>query len=140
MSDDTQNLTSIATNETEPTADRTPVPILLIGLFALIAFWGMTYLDRHGGGFDATVYAPYQSAEAEEVERPFVAMDMKKVGGRIFQQNCVACHQASGLGLPGQFPPLGRFRMGERQIAEPHYSRGIEWVGWPDHGQRSVIR
>ncbi|MBL0173192.1 MAG: cytochrome c [Gemmatimonadaceae bacterium] len=27
-------------------------------------------------------------------------------GARIYAATCVACHQASGLGLPGQFPPL----------------------------------
>jgi len=27
-------------------------------------------------------------------------------GARIYRATCIACHQASGLGLPGQFPPL----------------------------------
>jgi mono/diheme cytochrome c family protein len=27
-------------------------------------------------------------------------------GAQIFAAKCVACHQASGLGLPGAFPPL----------------------------------
>jgi nitrite reductase (NO-forming) len=27
-------------------------------------------------------------------------------GRRVFQQNCAACHQAAGQGLPGVFPPL----------------------------------
>ena len=27
-------------------------------------------------------------------------------GKQLFQVHCVACHQASGLGLPGVFPPL----------------------------------
>lgn len=27
-------------------------------------------------------------------------------GGKKVYNNCIACHQASGLGLPGQFPPL----------------------------------
>jgi mono/diheme cytochrome c family protein len=28
------------------------------------------------------------------------------LGARIYNQNCVACHQSSGLGLPGVYPPL----------------------------------
>src|SRR5258708_9652559 len=27
-------------------------------------------------------------------------------GGQLFAAKCVACHQATGLGLPGVFPPL----------------------------------
>lgn len=27
-------------------------------------------------------------------------------GARIYAQTCAACHQASGLGVPGAFPPL----------------------------------
>jgi mono/diheme cytochrome c family protein len=27
-------------------------------------------------------------------------------GGKLFQVNCSACHQANGRGVPGQFPPL----------------------------------
>jgi nitrite reductase (NO-forming) len=29
-------------------------------------------------------------------------------GQRIFKQNCAACHQLSGLGIPGAFPPLAK--------------------------------
>ena len=29
-------------------------------------------------------------------------------GAAIFQQQCSACHQPNGQGLPGQFPPLAR--------------------------------
>lgn len=27
-------------------------------------------------------------------------------GARIYAATCIACHQATGLGIPGQFPPL----------------------------------
>jgi mono/diheme cytochrome c family protein len=29
-------------------------------------------------------------------------------GKKIFNQTCVACHQATGLGIPGAFPPLAK--------------------------------
>ena len=29
-------------------------------------------------------------------------------GERVFAQNCAACHQVDGLGIPGAFPPLAR--------------------------------
>lgn len=28
------------------------------------------------------------------------------MGGAIFSQNCAACHQPDGKGIPGAFPPL----------------------------------
>jgi mono/diheme cytochrome c family protein len=97
---------SIAADEAEPKAGSLPAPILLIGLFALIAFWGLTYLENHAGGFDASVYMPYESADAETIERPAVVVDPKVLGQRIFMANCSVCHQGTGLGQPGTFPPL----------------------------------
>ncbi|WP_221033226.1 c-type cytochrome [Actomonas aquatica] len=32
--------------------------------------------------------------------------DSADLGASVFAQNCAACHQASGQGLPGAFPPL----------------------------------
>lgn len=31
---------------------------------------------------------------------------MVEAGGKLFEQNCMACHMATGLGVPGAFPPL----------------------------------
>ncbi|CAN5396092.1 cytochrome c [soil metagenome] len=38
-------------------------------------------------------------------------------GASLFAQNCVACHQAKGQGIPGAFPALSRnaFVMGDPQ-------------------------
>jgi mono/diheme cytochrome c family protein len=33
-------------------------------------------------------------------------VDPFKVGQKIFTANCAVCHQPTGLGTPGQFPPL----------------------------------
>lgn len=38
----------------------------------------------------------------EPIQAPVVENDPEK----IFQSTCAACHQATGQGLPGQFPPL----------------------------------
>lgn len=32
--------------------------------------------------------------------------ELKTQGEKVFAQNCVACHQANGMGIPGTFPPL----------------------------------
>ncbi len=33
---------------------------------------------------------------------------MAELGKSYFSQNCAACHQANGAGLPGAFPPLAK--------------------------------
>ncbi len=38
-------------------------------------------------------------------------------GAQIFQQNCAACHQANGAGVPGAFPPLA----GNPHASDPAY-------------------
>ncbi len=37
---------------------------------------------------------------------PPVAHAQAADGAKIYKATCIACHQASGLGVPGQFPPL----------------------------------
>src|SRR3989442_12956466 len=37
---------------------------------AVLAFWGMGFLDRHGGGFNPLVYKPYESIEELGRDQP----------------------------------------------------------------------
>ena len=47
------------------------------------------------------------------------------IGKRVFTQNCIVCHQQTGLGVPGQFPPLA----------------GSEWVLSQDwHGDNHIVK
>jgi mono/diheme cytochrome c family protein len=47
------------------------------------------------------------------------------IGKRLFTQNCAVCHQQTGLGVAGQFPPLA----------------GSEWVLSQDwHGDNHIVR
>ncbi|MBI2619592.1 MAG: cytochrome c [Ignavibacteriales bacterium] len=59
------------------------------------------YLGRYGGSW---------STVAHEVEQPSVATagPIKKEikGDQIYIGVCQTCHQATGLGIPGQYPPL----------------------------------
>jgi len=95
--------------EAEPASGTAPAPVWLFVLVTVLAFWGMGFLDRHGGGFQSGVYAPYQSRKELEDEWP------KSEGGKVLalgrfvyeeKAKCTACHQPTGLGTPGQFPPL----------------------------------
>lgn len=109
MTHEPQNAPPGALDDAEPHAERVNAPITLIVLFALLVFWGMLYLDNHGGGFSPKVYQPYESltllANAQPVESP--EKQLPKDGERIFNNNCAACHQVTGVGSPANgCPPL----------------------------------
>jgi len=103
---------SPAPQEPEPTTGSAPAPVWLFVLVALLAFWGMGFLDSHGGGFDARVYAPYNSAKELEDEWPKSGSGAAFARGELVYREvakCILCHQPTGLGSPGQqYPPLAK--------------------------------
>lgn len=90
---------------------------LFIGYSAIIllVLLGVIYLSRYAGGFDSKVYLE-RSEIGEELaamgggsgvgDAVEAALDPVAEGERIYQTNCMACHQVTGQGLPGSFPPL----------------------------------
>ena len=96
------------TLETEPTAGSTQTPVWLFILIAVLAFWGMGFLERHGGGFHPKVYEPNRSyAEVKGMQPVSREGEIFAKGEKLFQSaGCVLCHQATGLGNPSLAPPL----------------------------------
>src|SRR5437016_4261024 len=92
--------------EGEPTAGLATVPIWLIVLLGVLVYWGQLHLDKFGGGFDPRVYGTFASLKEVQNANPDVGMDMVAKGREIYSTSCSPCHQFSGQGLPGQFPPL----------------------------------
>ena len=87
------------------------VPGWLIALFCVLLFWAGGYLGAFSGGFKNDVFndetgnftsgGAGKSAEAAAVEKTPV-----ELGKIVYVGNCQSCHQASGLGVAGQYPPL----------------------------------
>ncbi len=98
MSLDSQKSLPRTKEEAEPIADRTTVPILLIGLFAVLLFLGLVYLNEHGGGFNAEVYEPYASFDELKAGQPKTQGGEAIVRGKLVYQTCAQCHQPNGLG------------------------------------------
>ena len=92
--------------ETEPTAERTPSPVWLIVLSGILLYWAQLYLDNYAGGFNPQVYEPYRSYKQVADANPKSGDAELIAAGENLYVNCAACHQANGLGAPGQFPPL----------------------------------
>lgn len=90
----------------EPGFHTAPVPVLLFVVATVLAYWGMNYLNTNAGGFNRYVYGPYSSYELVSDVQPGSGDDPIKRGEGIYSSLCLPCHQGSGLGAPGQFPPL----------------------------------
>ena len=51
------------------------------------------------------------AAAADDPNKVWSLADLKARGEKVYAQNCVACHQANGKGLPGAFPALDGSRI-----------------------------
>jgi mono/diheme cytochrome c family protein len=93
--------------ESEPAAGLAPSPIWLIALLTVLLYAGLVYLNSQAGGFQAEVYQPYASVEDVSAAWPPPAGGEAALRGqKLFTLYCAVCHQATGMGTPGQFPPL----------------------------------
>jgi mono/diheme cytochrome c family protein len=91
----------------EDTSAKDPaVPIWLIIVCFLLAFWGAVYFDEHGGWFDAQVYTPYANAENLKGYQVSGGPNPFEQGRQIYGRTCFTCHGPNGTGAPGTFPSL----------------------------------
>lgn len=96
---------AIMREKDEPTDGYEPIPITWLALVIALAMWGGWYLGSYNysfrlGALDGAV----EVATGAETQAPKV-VDPMVLGKRVFN-NCMACHQAGGTGIAGQFPPL----------------------------------
>jgi mono/diheme cytochrome c family protein len=82
-----------------------PLLLLFFGS-ALIMFCG-TYIGRHAGRFDASVFNENTGPRAPGAAVASAPVDPVVLGKKLFNDAaCNTCHQATGLGTPGAIPPL----------------------------------
>jgi len=106
---------AIAREHAEPSADVTPIPTWLSILCATVICWAGAYVGIFHGGFSSKVFNEYESSPMA-----FFPLPQKSVAGsgagaeltplalgeKVYKEVCQACHQPTGLGQAGQFPPL----------------------------------
>jgi len=85
----------------DPTEGERPVPPLLLAAVIGLVLWGIGYIYITQTN-DAAAFGDHRTLST--LEGP--AAGAKVDGAQIYQAQCVACHQATGLGLAGVFPPL----------------------------------
>jgi len=104
----------------DPHEERNPIPWPLLILVALLVGFGVVYIaysriDTPSAWGDGRSRADLEG----EVKTAGAAVD----GGALYASLCAACHQPTGLGLPGVFPPLA----------------GSEWVAGKDTTAAAIV-
>ncbi|MEO9148234.1 MAG: cytochrome c [Burkholderiaceae bacterium] len=87
----------------EPEEVRRPMPWIVGAATAGMVLYGAIYILT-ASPFGNPGYGDRRSLA--ELRGAAPAAGGKADGKQIFTANCVACHQATGKGLPGVFPPL----------------------------------
>jgi len=87
------------------------VPGWLIAIFCVLLFWSGGYLGAFSGGFKNDVFndetGNFTSGKSGKTdEGPIVEKTPIELGKIVYVGNCQSCHQATGLGVAGQYPPL----------------------------------
>lgn len=80
----------------DPEEGRGPLPALLLVLLGAMAAWGFFYVKT-----DARDLGVGGDRRSEQAPPPAGAD-----GEAIYQTRCASCHQATGAGVAGTFPPL----------------------------------
>ncbi len=93
----------------EPQEMPRGMPVLVAVLLGAIGAWGATYFWYEAGDLDDLVLGDGRTVFERQADGPggtaaAAAEDVD--GARVFAAICAACHQSTGLGLAGAFPPL----------------------------------
>lgn len=80
------------------------LPLTLLFVFSGLIFFGGIYLNHYSGRYDSSVFDEngHPAGGAEVVAK----VDPLVLGKKNYDLVCVTCHQATGLGVAGVYPPL----------------------------------
>ncbi|MGB3704336.1 MAG: cytochrome c [Castellaniella sp.] len=84
----------------EPQEGSRPVPKLVLTVIGVLLAWAVYYLYSS--------FSPMSASLGDDRVAVDFAVPLTADGGQLYTANCVACHQASGAGVPGVFPPLSK--------------------------------
>jgi mono/diheme cytochrome c family protein len=95
-----------AREHAEPVERNNPVPWLLGLIAACLCVWGVSYFLLNQSLEPATALPTKSAATTPPAPAPAAPAPVAADGAQIFASRCASCHQATGAGLPGVFPPL----------------------------------
>lgn len=79
-------------------------PLVLLFVFSGLIFYAGTYLNHYSGSYSAAIFN--ENAHPTNAAATVTKVDPLVLGKRNFEQVCATCHQATGLGVEGIYPPL----------------------------------
>ncbi len=90
--------------QNEPSERDRPIPVMVAFITLAVVIFGVVYilLSEPFGPMELGDRRTLADLRAPAAGAANAAAD----GKQVFTANCVACHQATGKGLPGVFPPL----------------------------------
>lgn len=105
----------------EPSERNRPIPLIVAAITLAVVIFAVAYilLSEPFGRVDLGDRRTVADLSAPAAGAAGAAAD----GKQVFTANCVACHQATGKGLPGVFPPLD----------------GSEWVGGDERTVANIL-
>ncbi len=89
----------------EPAEGYTPMPLFLLGFVSAVIFIVSIYFVHNRASFDSLAYDErYDESKVVASSGP-VQVDPVAAGKKLYN-TCATCHQATGTGVPGVYPPL----------------------------------
>lgn len=80
------------------------LPLVLLFVFSGLIFYAGTYLNHYSARYDATVFD--ENGHSTKGVTVIAKVDPMVLGKKNFELVCATCHQVTGLGVPGVYPPL----------------------------------
>jgi mono/diheme cytochrome c family protein len=112
-----------AREQADPSERIQPIPLVVAGFTLAMVLAGALYIAIS----EPFGYSQFGDRRTVADLRP--AASTGAVDGRqVFAANCVACHQATGKGLPGVFPPLAgsEWVQGDERVVANILLHGID--------------
>ena len=104
---------SVKREKGDPKSGHEPVSLWAFVICSVALVAGGGYLGPSNGDFDYNQFTvdgykptPPAGADAAAAGPVDPVVEWRKNGKRVYGTTCNGCHQASGMGLPGQYPPL----------------------------------
>jgi mono/diheme cytochrome c family protein len=94
-----------ARENADPDEGIKPLPWFLVMALGAMAMWGAFYIYITPSGNDSA-YGDQRTVSTLRPPEEALAGSIKVDGKQLFNAKCAACHQATGLGITGAFPPL----------------------------------
>ena len=88
-----------------PTKGFLSAPLIFVFVFGCLIFVCSIQLAHSTNQFQ--LHPPTDVVDLTDEEKEALRIERKfESGKKIFALRCASCHQANGLGIPGQYPPL----------------------------------